>query len=218
MQEPLGHHPHAGADRQRQQLLRPTPTARQRSMLNALQLAVLDKVEESAVLSWTARQHTSANGFRCAPPLLSVNRKIFQYSNAGASADAPALLICTGGVAEPKTAAAAPLSAKAAGAISEEKFFADFQRAQLPQSKPDGFDSSLWEGAFGIAGKFPAKAANFAGGNAPLGGAVAQRLRGYKWRSEKSVKAIAPTGAALSFFVLLTSALGLSEGVQPLAR
>ena len=33
----------------------------------------------------------------------------------------------------------------------------------------------------------------------PLGGAVAQRLRGYKWRSEKSVKAIAPTGAALAF-------------------
>ena len=28
------------------------------------------------------------------------------------------------------------------------------------------------------------------------------RLRGYKWRSEKSVKAIAPTGAALAFFVL----------------
>ena len=34
---------------------------------------------------------------------------------------------------------------------------------------------------------------------APPGGAVAQRLRGYKWRSEKSVKAIAPTGAALAF-------------------
>ena len=31
------------------------------------------------------------------------------------------------------------------------------------------------------------------------GGAVAQRLRGYGWRSEKSVKAIAPTGAALAF-------------------
>ena len=33
----------------------------------------------------------------------------------------------------------------------------------------------------------------------PLGGAVAQRLKGFKWRSEKSVKAIAPTGAALAF-------------------
>ena len=39
-----------------------------------------------------------------------------------------------------------------------------------------------------------------AGGRSlPLGGAVAQRLRGYEWRSEKSVKAIAPTGAALAF-------------------
>ena len=28
---------------------------------------------------------------------------------------------------------------------------------ELPQSKPDGFDSSLWEGAFGIAGKFAAQ-------------------------------------------------------------
>ena len=25
---------------------------------------------------------------------------------------------------------------------------------KLPQSKPDGFASSLWEGAFGMAGKF----------------------------------------------------------------
>ena len=30
--------------------------------------------------------------------------------------------------------------------------------AELPQSKPNGFASSLWEGAFGIAGKFPAEA------------------------------------------------------------
>ena len=36
-------------------------------------------------------------------------------------------------------------------------------------------------------------------GFSPGGGAVAQRLRGYGWRSEKSVKAIAPTGAALAF-------------------
>ena len=27
--------------------------------------------------------------------------------------------------------------------------------AELPQSKPDGFASSLWEGAFGMAGKSP---------------------------------------------------------------
>ena len=28
---------------------------------------------------------------------------------------------------------------------------------ELPQSKPDGFASSLWEGAFGIVALFPAK-------------------------------------------------------------
>ena len=48
-------------------------------------------------------------------------------------------------------------------------------------------------------GKASAMAAKFPGALAPRGGAVAQRLRGYGWRSEKSVKAIAPTGAALAF-------------------
>ena len=71
--------------------------------------------------------------------------------------------------------------------------------AELPQSKPDGFASSLWEGAFGIAVKFPAKVQSLRACPLSLGGAVAQRLRGFKWRSEKSVKAIAPTGAALAF-------------------
>ena len=28
---------------------------------------------------------------------------------------------------------------------------------ELPQSKPVGFASSLWEGAFGMAGRFPAQ-------------------------------------------------------------
>ena len=46
---------------------------------------------------------------------------------------------------------------------------------------------------------FCESAALGAGRSLPLGGAVAQRLRGYRWRSEKSVKAIAPTGAALAF-------------------
>ena len=32
-----------------------------------------------------------------------------------------------------------------------------FLRAELPQSKPDGFASSLGEGAFGMAGKFATK-------------------------------------------------------------
>ena len=50
----------------------------------------------------------------------------------------------------------------------------------------------------------------------PLGGAVAQRLRGYKWRSEKSVKAIAPTGAALAF-LCFDFCFRIVKGEQPLA-
>ena len=49
----------------------------------------------------------------------------------------------------------------------------------------------------------------------PLGGAVAQRLRGYGWRSEKSVKAIAPTGAALAF-LCFDFFFGIVKGEQPL--
>ncbi len=56
-----------------------------------------------------------------------------------------------------------------------------------------------------------------AGVPAPPGGAVAQRLRGYKWRSEKSVKAIAPTGAALAF-LCFDFFFRIVKGVQPLAR
>ena len=66
-----------------------------------------------------------------------------------------------------KTAAAAPLSAKAR--CSGGKFFADFQRAELPQSKPDGFDSSLREGAFSMARKFPTKAQSLRVGTLPSG-------------------------------------------------
>ena len=41
------------------------------------------------------------------------------------------------------------------------------------------------------------------------------RLRGYKWRSEKSVKAIAPTGAALAF-LCFDFFFRFVKGVQPL--
>ena len=51
----------------------------------------------------------------------------------------------------------------------------------------------------------------------PLGGAVAQRLRGYGWRSEKSVKAIAPTGAALAF-LCFDFFFRIVKGEKPLAR
>ena len=65
--------------------------------------------------------------------------------------------------------------------------------------------------------KFPAKVQSFRACPLPLGGAVAQRLRGYKWRSEKSVKAIAPTGAALAF-LCFDFCFRIVKGVQPLAR
>ena len=91
------------------------------------------------------------------------------------------------------------------------------RKTELPQSKPDGFASSLWEGAFGMAVQFPAKPQSLRAQPLPLGGAVAQRLRGYKWRSEKSVKAIAPTGAALAF-LCFDFFFRIVKGVQPLAR
>ena len=50
---------------------------------------------------------------------------------------------------------------------------------KLPQSKPDGFDSSLWEGAFGMAIQFLAEVQSLRACPLPLGGAVAQRLRGF---------------------------------------
>ena len=64
---------------------------------------------------------------------------------------------------------------------------------------------------------FCESAALWAAGSLPLGGAVAQRLRGYKWRSEKSVKAIAPTGAALAF-LCFDFFFRIVKGEQPLAR
>ena len=49
------------------------------------------------------------------------------------------------------------------------------------------------------------------------GGAVAQRLRGFLWRSEKSVKALAPTGAALAF-LCFDFFFRIVKGEQPLTR
>ena len=64
--------------------------------------------------------------------------------------------------------------------------------------------------------QFSAEAQSLRAYPLPLGGAVAQRLRGYKWRSEKSVKAIAPTGAALAF-LCFDFFFRIVKGVQPLA-
>ena len=63
--------------------------------------------------------------------------------------------------------------------------------------------------------QFPAQVKSFWACPLPLGGAVAQRLRGYKWRSEKSVKAIAPTGAALAF-LCFDFFFRIVKGEQPL--
>ena len=68
-----------------------------------------------------------------------------------------------------------------------------------------------------MAAKLPAKAQSVREETLPLGGAVAQRLRGYGWRSEKSVKAIAPTGAALAF-LCFDFFFRIVKGEQPLAR
>ena len=68
-----------------------------------------------------------------------------------------------------------------------------------------------------MAVQFLAKVQSFRACSLPLGGAVAQRLRGYKWRSEKSVKAIAPTGAALAF-LCFDFFFRFVKGEQPLAR
>ena len=63
---------------------------------------------------------------------------------------------------------------------------------------------------------FCESAARRASACSPLGelSSVA-RLRGYKWRSEKSVKAIAPTGAALAF-LCFDFFFRIVKGEQPL--
>ena len=68
----------------------------------------------------------------------------------------------------------------------------------------------------GIAAPLSTKARRCGQALAPPGGAVAQRLRGYKWRSEKSVKALAPTGAALAF-LCFDFFFRIVKGEQPLA-
>ena len=92
--------------------------------------------------------------------------------------------------------------------------------AKLPQSKPDGFASSLWEGAFGMAVQFPAKPQSLRACPLPLGGAVAQRLRGYKSAEpEKTVKRSSRrTGVNLQFFPVGAHFFRIVKGEQPLTR
>ena len=88
---------------------------------------------------------------------------------------------------------------------------------ELPQSKPDGFASSLGEGAFGITAKFAVKLQTFRVCSLPLGGAVAQRLRGFKSAEpEKTVKRSSRrTGVNLQFFPVQPSSLGLKGASSP---
>ena len=92
-----------------------------------------------------------------------------------------------------------------------------FLRAELPQSKPDGFASSLGEGAFGMVAQFPAQAQSLRACPLPLGGAVAQRLRGFKSaKPEKTVKRSSRrTGVNLQFFPVEPSSLGLKGASSP---
>ena len=67
-----------------------------------------------------------------------------------------------------------------------------------------------------MAARFPTKVQSLRECPLPLGGAVAQRLRGSEWRREQSVKAIAPTGAALAF-LCFDFFFRFVKGEQPLA-
>ena len=108
-----------------------------------------------------------------------------------------------------QTAFAAPLSAKARRCGKALLVCALIRRCAPPS--PDRVK------ALAAVAKFPAKVQSARACSLPLGGAVAQRLRGYGWRSEKSVKAIAPTGAALAF-LCFDFFFRFVKGVQPLAR
>ena len=72
--------------------------------------------------------------------------------------------IFTRGVVEENGSCRAAFCESAAGKVSAWR-----KRAEPPQSKPDGFDSSLWEGAFGMARKFPTKAQRLRVETLPLG-------------------------------------------------
>ena len=74
-------------------------------------------------------------------------------------------------------------------------------------------------GAFGMAGKFPAELQSLRARSLPLGGAVAQRLRGFKSAEpEKTVKRSSRrTGVNLQFFPVGAHFFRIVKGEQPLA-
>ena len=80
--------------------------------------------------------------------------------------------------------------------------------------------SSPKGGALGMAGKFPAELQSLRARSLPLGGAVAQRLRGFKSAEpEKTVKRSSRrTGVNLQFFPVGAHFFRIVKGEQPLAR
>ena len=102
------------------------------------------------------------------------------------------------------------------GHVQRKKYF-KFRVCRALRSAPNAIFTGGVVTANGICSAAFCESAALRAGTLPLGGAVAQRLRGYKWRSEKSVKAIAPTGAALAF-LCFDFFFRIVKGEQPLAR
>ena len=128
------------------------------------------------------------NGFRCALAIVS-GRIIFNFAFVALCGALQTLFSREG--SQRQTAIPTPLSAKARRGGKVLPVCALIRRCAPPS--PDRGK------ALAAVAKSPVKPQSLRACPLPLGGAGAQRLRGYGWRSEKSVKAIAPTGAALAF-------------------
>ena len=74
-------------------------------------------------------------------------------------------------------------------------------------------DSPLWDGALGIAGKFAGKPQRLRVRLLPLGGAVAQRLRGFQSAEHKK-----SFSEATWIFCMEPNCFGVTRGEQPLVR
>ena len=74
-------------------------------------------------------------------------------------------------------------------------------------------DSPLWDGALGMAGKFAGKSQSLRVRLLPLGGAVAQRLRGFQSAEHKK-----SFSEATWIFCTEPNSFGVTRGEQPLVR
>ena len=91
------------------------------------------------------------------------------------------------------------------------------EAGQPSQSSPVGLASSPKGRAFGMTAKFPGRPQSLRVRLLPLGGAVAQRLRGFQSAEpEKTVKRSSRrTGVNLQFFPVQPTSLGLSRACSP---